>query len=315
MVLLWCEPLASDLRVGNVNQLQLAGVAMYLLLRCRPESLLLLDDHRVLDLFSGLVLGLLVAFKPTLAVIPMLLTMAWIIDRRWRTLLTQGIAAVAAAGVAFVVGCRFLHSWSAWWDWKNALPDLEKVSDVSVQIGNFSLARVIREATSGPAGEGINLAPILLILVLVLAAVALLLTRRRWPGALSAADDRQVWFERDFLVTALGCTLSVVALKLVWLHYYILLIPLLLYVLRPGGWIRPNAATTGACPVLLPMAGLVLALLALAAIFGRPLALLLELGPSSRVSLYVSGAWGLMLLGLAGLWLPTSGMRQTLTPR
>lgn len=298
-VLLWCDPVASDLRVGNVNQLQLAGVAAYLLLRCWLERGPFHKNHRMADVFSGLVLGLLVAFKPTLWVIPTLLTLAWIIDRRWHTLLTQGVAAVAAAGMAFAVGCRFLHSGSAWFDWIKALPDLDKVSDISVRIGNFSLAQVLRESIGGPAGEGVNVAPVLLIVVLAMAAIALRLTRWTRAGAPGAAEDGQFLFERDFLITALGCALSVVALKLVWLHYYILLIPLLLYVLRPG------VAITGSR--FLPIAERILGWLALGAIFGRPLAVLFGLGPPSHcMSLYMGGAWGLMLLGLAGLRLAGS---------
>ena len=304
VVVLWCEPLASDLRVGNVNQLQLAGIALYLLSRCRPGSLLM-------DIFGGLVLGLLVAFKPTLGVIPMLLVLAWIIDRRWLTLKRQGVAAMTALGVAFVVGCRFLNSWSAWSNWANALSDLEKVSDISVGIGNLSLSQVIFETTRGAAGGGVNLSLILLILVLVLASVALLLTR---PGTPSTVDNRQVWFERDFLVTALGGALSILALRLVWLHYYILIIPLLLYVLRPGAWIRPNTTASSQLRLLLVMGWLVLAWLSLAAVFGRPFALLVEPSPPTSVSLYIGGAWGLMLLGLAGLWLPSTSLQQATAP-
>ena len=274
---LWCEPLTSDLRVGNVNELQLAGVTLYLLLRRRPEGV-------GADILSGLVLGLLVAFKPTLGVMPILLALAWIVDRRWRTLLVQGIAAAAGAGAAFVAGCRFLHSWSAWSDWTHSLPDLEKLSDVSVRIGNFSLARVILEATSGPGGPGIAAGPLLLVLMLALAGAALFLTRRR------ARDRREAsgaWFERDFWAVAIGCALSVVALKLAWLHYYILLLPLVLYVLRP--W-----------PVPVMLAGT----LALAAVFGRPLIFLLEPDPSFAAAIYIAGAWGLLLLGLGWLFLP-----------
>lgn len=287
VVLLWCEPLTSDLRVGNVNQLQLAGLSLYLLSRCRPKS-------AVMDFSGGLVLGLLVAFKPTLGVIPILLALAWIIDRRWITLQRQGIAAAMAAGVALVAGCRFLNSWSAWSNWANALPDLEKVSDISVKIGNFSLAQVIIEATGG----GLNISPILFILGLTLVGAALFLTR---PGAPAHVDDGQVWFERDFLVTALGCTMSVLVLRLAWLHYYILLIPLLLYVLRPAAFID------GTQPRLLSAMGkLFLALLALATVFGRPMTFLVGPGHSTRVAMYLGGAWGLMFLGLAGLWLSHS---------
>jgi hypothetical protein len=293
VVLLWSEPLASDLRVGNVNQLQLAGVALYLVCLCRPES-------RLLEICAGLILGLLAAFKPTLGVIPLLLALAWVIDHRWRSLLHQGIAAVAGLGIAFVVGCRFLHSWSAWWNWANALPELEKISDISVDTGNYSLAEVLREATGGAAAGIISLA--LLLLILGGAAAAFYLTRRRAPDT---AADEATWIERDFLVTALGCALSVVALKLVWLHYYLLMLPLLLCVLRPGA--RVGLHTTGR--VQWEMARLVVGLLALAAVFGRPFASLIDLGPGGSVALYIGGAWMLLLLGLKELWLPTMGSR------
>jgi hypothetical protein len=300
VVVLWCEPLTSDLRVGNVNQLQLAGLALYLLSRCRPESM-------PMDVLGGLVLGLLVAFKPTLGVIPILLALAWIIDHRWRTLWRQGIAAVIAMGAAFVVGCRFLNSWSAWSNWANALSDMEKVSDISVENWNISLIQVILEATRGIAGGGVTLDLILLTLLLVLASVALHLTR---PGTPSVVNFQQVWFERDFLVTALGGAVSILALRLVWIHYYILLIPLLLYVLRPGAWIRPNATVRSQPRLLLAVAGPVLALLALVTVFGRPFVFLADPDPSTTVSLYIGGAWGLLIMGLAGLWLPSTAPRK-----
>ena len=105
---------------------------------------------------------------------------------------------------------------------------------------------------------------------------------------------------------------SVATLKLVWLHYYILTIPLLLYGLRPGAWIRPSTGASGPPRLRLALLGLLLALLALAAVFGRPFAYLIGPGPATSVSLYIGGAWGLMLLGLAGLWLPSSGLQPAL---
>ena len=234
------------------------------------------------------------AFKPTLLLIPLLLTLAWAIDRRWRALLRQGIAAAAAAAIAFVVGCRFLHSWSAWSSWADALPDLEKVSDISVTQANFSLAQLLHEAT-GLSGGDLSLA--MLLLSLVVTTVALDLTRLHPPRTLA---DRQVWIERDFLVTALGCTLSVVVLKLVWLHYYALTIPLLLYLLRPGAWIAPAANRQPRA--VLAMARLIAVLLAFAAVLGRPFDLLVDPSPATRAGLFIGGAWILLLLGLTDLW-------------
>jgi hypothetical protein len=292
-VLFWSEPVTSDLRVGNVNELQLAGVALFLL-ACRGRG-----DRPWTDLAAGIVLGLLVAFKPTLATVPFLLAVSWAIDRRWGTLLRRGAGAVAGAGLAFCAGCWFLGSPAAWWDWGKALSGLDTVSDVSVQAGNYSLARVISEAVGGPAGRGADSAPVLVAAAAVLTGVALARTR---PAAGTAGRGRAARFERDFLVTALSCALSVVSLPLVWLHYYVLLVPLLLYVLRPGGWLRPGGG--GPSRVLVPAAGLALAWLALAAVFGRPLTVLLDPTVAVGRGLYIGGAWGLSLLGIAALWFP-----------
>jgi hypothetical protein len=300
VMLLWCEPLSSDLRVGNVNQLQLLGVALYLFVRSGPGIARVPHGRRVYDVLGGLTLGLLVAFKPTLVVVPLALAIARVIDRRWDTLWAEGIAAVVAAGLAVGAGCLYLRSASAWWQWKDALADLEKVSDVSVANGNYTLARAILESNS----PGFDVAPVLLMLGLAFVAAVLIATRRQYFEVLGKADEQQVRFERDYLVTAIGCGLSVLTLKLAWLHYYLLLVPLLLYVLRPGGW-RPAGARAAA--------GLALALLALAATFGRPLAVLFEPAPATMANLHIAGAWGLLLLGLAAMWVSARD-RQQLVP-
>jgi formate-dependent nitrite reductase membrane component NrfD len=85
-------------------------------------------------------------------------------------------------------------------------------------------------------------------------------------------------------------------------------------VLRPGAWIRPNTTASSQPRLLLAIVELVLALLALAAVFGRPFAFLVEPSFYTSVSLYIGGAWGLMLLGLAGLWLPSSNLQQAIAP-
>lgn len=266
-ILMWCEPLASDLMNGNVNQLQLAGVTLYLLLRRGLPGLLR-------DLASGFVLGILVAFKPTLGVIPMLLGLAWIVDRRWGTLLRQGCGAIVGVAAAFVIGCLFLHSWTAWWDWKNVLPQLEAVSDISVAIGNHSLARVMLERT------GTDIAMVLLVGVLLLAGVAILFTR-------PAPGRSGTWFERDFLVTGLACAVSVIALRLTWPHYFILLLPLLIYLLRPSA---------GDSPILLGVG-----FLGLLAVLGKPLVILLDRDRFAHGCLSIAGAWMVFFLGLAAL--------------
>lgn len=287
----WCEPLASDIRVGNVNQFQFAGLALYLLTRTRTES-------AWMDLLGGLVLGFLVAFKPTLAVLPVFLALAWAIDRRWTALRRQALAAIAAAAVAFVAGCLYLNSWSAWTDWARALPDLDRVSNISVGFGNFSLVQVILEAAGNPDGGGAGWSVVLLLALLAAAGVALHRTR---PAGEAGG---RVWRERDIRAAALGAAAAVLVLQLVWVHYFILAVPLLLCVLRPGAWMQSAGASGRLSRSRRAMAGLALSFLALLAVFGKPLIVLFQPGLNAQLVMYIGGAWGLMLLGLAGLWQP-----------
>src|SRR4029079_16617322 len=89
------QPLKSDVRVGNVNQLQLGLVALYAWLSSRPE-------RSRLQVAAGALLGLLVLFKPNLAPLVPLLGACWFWRRRRAKLVRQG--AGPAAGLAVAAG-------------------------------------------------------------------------------------------------------------------------------------------------------------------------------------------------------------------
>ena len=147
-VMLWCTDHLSgrsSRRLG-VNQLQFGGLARLHHAAAAPARQRRVRSAR--QLRSQAARG---GLKPTLGTIPILLLFSWMIDRRWRTLLIQGMGAIAGAGaLTFAVGCQFLRQWwSAWSNWRSALPGLEQVSDVSVRVSNYSLTRVIGDVTGG----------------------------------------------------------------------------------------------------------------------------------------------------------------------
>jgi hypothetical protein len=259
------DPLSSDSRVANVNTLQLAGVAAYLwLLRGAPSN--------AREVSAGALLALLILLKPTLALGVVFLAVGWIADRRWRTLRVQGVAFACTTAIAVALSSAFLRSERAWLDWLAALLGLERDADTSVAIGNYSITRAASELGAPNSSA---------FLLIGLATATALLTWRSARRSGRAPNPS----ERDFLALALGCAISVVALRLVWLHYYLLLVPLVVYLFRRRAVRGFELAAIG---------------LATVCVLGGPLDVLLpEAGPYAQALPYMLGALVLLAFGLA----------------
>ena len=288
---LWSEPASSDWRVGNVNVVQLAGVSAYL-------ASLRIPNRWISDAGGGALLGLLVAFKPTLGVVPLVLAASWVIERRWRTLAVQAASACGALVAAAVVGSVFLGSASVWIDWAGGLSRLAEVSNISVRMGNFSLAEWV-DKLAGADGRIRGVVSSALLVVSLATTVAILYRgRRRVPSVEGQLDGRSEEGEKDAVVASLACAISVLSLSLAWPHYFLLLTPLAMVVLRPLACAAdgpPHACGQGALSWF-GLAGLV-------AILGRPLAILAgwQGGEDAALPMIV-GAWALFAAGAWHLW-------------
>ena len=82
LILATSGPLASDIRTGNVNQVQVALLSSFLLLRFRWPN----GNG---DVVAGIVLELIVGFKPDAAPVAAFLALLWLVDRRYATLRRQ----------------------------------------------------------------------------------------------------------------------------------------------------------------------------------------------------------------------------------
>ena len=291
LALLTCsDPLASDTRVANVNQIQLAGIAAYLWL---------LDDRSPVlrQAVAGLLLAVLILFKPTLGLVFVFLAMGWVADRRWRTLSIQSIAIGIGSTLAVVSSSIFLGSTRAWLDWMAALPDLESAADVSVRIGNFCISRIATELGAPEVSM-----PLLAATVLGTAWVVWSGIRRfgtlQGPQRSAYEDGRaEQQRERDYLMLALACAASVVALRLVWVHYYLLVLPLAIYLLRPR--LEQVASVRGTWRSPVEAAAVSIAILG---VLGGPLRIVMpRSGPYAAALPYVTGAVLLFLFGLIEL--------------
>jgi len=261
------DPFAADVRTGNVGELQLGGLCLFLALRRRLGS-------RARELAAGAVLGALVAAKPTLGLVPVLVAFALLADRRLRSLGLLAFGSIAAGLTALAVGAAYLGSWHAWLDWLRGLGELELVSDISVSNGNFGLAQLVAEAGGPQVGLPLTFALSLAI------ATPLWVGRSRGP----AVSDGTHRFEREYFALALGSAAAALAPELVWLHYYVLLVPLSLLLLRRGQarWIA------------LP------GVLAAIALLGSPARFLAGVAnPEVQAPVYVLAGWLSAALGLA----------------
>lgn len=195
----WFEPLHSLLRTGNVSSLQLAVLALVLVLaRGGP----------VRQLAAGAVLGLLVMFKPNVAAVLPLGLISRISMREWRRLRFE--VAGVLLGVITALGLSW-HSFGTlqpWLDWAAFIPQF-LADPPGPASGNYSLAQLL-------GGRWTQ--------VLVLGALALALVAvYRSPGV-----------ENDARTVALGLGVTLLSAPLVWLHYYVLAIPLFVVVMVSG---------------------------------------------------------------------------------
>lgn len=213
-LMLWFAPLFSELTVANVNPLQLALLAGFLVVLAGTAW-----RHRTL--VGGALLGVTLMFKPNLIAVPAILTVAWAMVGRWRAVrdLSLGGAGGVACGLALsAVSFRGLGAWRDWLGALGALPD----TVISRELGNVAPAMILRD------GLGLDAAWVQAVVVGVAALAAL------WSARLGARVESG---ERDagplVALVGLGAALYLLFAKLVWAHYLLLSLPLLVWALRP----------------------------------------------------------------------------------
>jgi len=271
VVVYW--PVISDLRVGNINCIQL-----FLLV-----AITLFAD-RGLDARSGAasvarqaallsVLGLLTLFKPNVAIVTLLLAAHLWVRLGARSFLRAAIPAAAVSAAAFAYSCWTFASWTIWSEW------LELVAARAVYPtfqGNYSTPALL----DGVLGIGLRAATLGTGALLLLSALAVYFRTRptERPGVGTAVRRalRDPWY-----AVSAGVVITLATAKLAWSHYFVLS-------LLPALWLLWSPARTGA---ILAATSLFLTSAVLPAI-------LIPLGGRSFIAYTVAASWVPLWIGV-----------------
>jgi len=277
-VLVWFMPLYSNLRVANVNgfQLGLISLILWLLSRRADGSYLFV---------AALFIGLLVMFKPNLAPVALLFGGAWVVRRQYGKLVVSLSGMATGAVTAVLVSSIWLGNTTAWLDWFNYIRQFLD-GGPGDRAGNYAIITQVSSGTS-PAVQ------LVAAVLLCLLCLVLFWWGRRGVSAThteGADTDREFVENASFI--AMGCIIPMLTSTMVWLHYYLLIIPMIIIALRP--WREPGPMKTIPLLVLrvLPTVALVLLLeTALRDIIGGE-------GRTYRVFATTTSAISLFLVGL-----------------
>ncbi len=195
--------------VGNLNEIQLFAVALFILFSARSRHLP-----------AGIAIGMATMIKPTTAIVLALAVIVGLADRDYRRILRLVTGAcVAAAGCIALSGLYFAN-FKMWIGFVKSLSDTLGEGSYPLEKGNLGLAKLLFGGTGpGPA--------ILLIVLLAVFSWVVFSTRRKAHAAEPAVPNA-------FAAAGVGCTLMLLSSPLAWVHYYVLLIPLSLYVIQPA---------------------------------------------------------------------------------
>jgi hypothetical protein len=271
-LLQWFNPFVDDVIAGNVNRLQLFVLAVFLWIECRGRFP---ARHAV----AGALLGALLAFKPNLAAVAAVVVLGWAIAGERRRLVQSVVGQVVGVIASVLASVWFFGSLAPWSAWLAEFPRLVAAGSPvagSASEGNYSLGRLLHDSA------GVTLGSALPGLLVVATIATLLLERRRKRSATPPESDRST---REVLLVGIGAALCLLATELAWQHYFIAVIPLAMFLLRPG----PLVPTV--------LAGLALALVSLQNV-GRLFGLH---QPAAGAAVVAGGTLLLFLVGLSAL--------------
>jgi hypothetical protein len=133
---------------------------------------------------------------------------------------------------SFLASAAYFGSTAIWMDFLHSLMKTLNGGSYPLENGNFSLSALVFGGNNGPAA--------ITSLLLLLAGFSWLMFASRQNTSRELPDEasRNAYGSRRmhtaFAIGGGGCAIMLLSSPLVWLHYYLLLLPLSLYVIQPA---------------------------------------------------------------------------------
>ena len=217
------QPLLADMWAANVNQIQLLPLACFLLFVTRSW-----------EVSAGLALGIGVMLKPNVVIVAFLSVLVSLADQEYRRMTRLLLGMSLAALLSVAISVSYFGQLAMWPDFIQSLPRTLATS-APMENGNIGLAVLLLRTMHWEMSK--------YILVILMAIVSIVIFKARWdragklaaPPLHGAAEESTRSMHRMFVVVGLGCAVMLMSSRLVWPHYYVLLVPAELYLLRPLG--------------------------------------------------------------------------------
>ncbi|TAL17066.1 DUF2029 domain-containing protein [bacterium] len=214
-VLLVFNPFFSDYLNNNFSRFQLGFFALALF------SLSL--GGKRWSFLAGFILWFGVLIKPSLALVPAFLIFSRIVRRQWGELKIEVAGSLAGIAAGLAIGALYFGYPGVWLDWLSMIKDFSYLNTPFTSY-NLSFSSMLNYLT----GKDFALPAL---------AAGLLLTGYRIYrlGLLARETDRdgKASFLADLQVASLGLAAYLLCAKLAWLHYFVLVLPLVLLLFSP----------------------------------------------------------------------------------
>lgn len=230
LFLSWYQPLFSNLRNGNLSAIQLFVVTIFILLFGKSKT-------TAGTTIAGLVLGLGIMFKPNIVLILALSLTATLLRRDFKKIFRLLAGSSLGIAIALVYSSVFFGGFKIWSQFIESVPNTLNL--YTLNQGNFSVINLIHSST----GVDFSVIAMALLIALFFYLTWRSMGRTHQGGGEARTSDRRD--ERNlhevFLAAGIGAAIMLVSAWLTWLHYFILVIPLALFMMRPMTVVRQGS--------------------------------------------------------------------------
>jgi len=215
-------PLHSDIWMGNVNRFQFGLLMISIFIFQKQNS-------KTIYFLNGILLGFIILFKPNVVFIYFSLMLVWVISRQFRKIFIVNLGIGLITTIIFFLTNLYYNNFYIWLDWLVAISKLPD-NIITLDQGNLSLLVLIKEFMPLNTNGFIIIFVSFMLLIYFFKRLmqpeltlnfkkSILLTSNKYH------NERNIEIS-DFIYGALS---MFILSKLVWHHYYILLIPFFIY--------------------------------------------------------------------------------------